>query len=326
MAKVQPGRYTTELDGEVAVFLIGMRINRPWKVSKWWPVFVAMPRMLRRLQAQPDLGLLHVQQGMLSGHPLVLCYFRSIEHLSRSAKDPSLSSPGARSTARSPAPATSASGTRRTACRPTGSSASTATCRPGVSAPRSAPSRPDARATRRRGAWVSQRPTSPRSRPISVASPVAKARGDKTVITNRRARHEYSILDVFEAGLVLKGSEVKSIREGRANLQDAFARVTAGEVWLFGMHVSPYAYAHIDVPDPVRARKLLLHHKEIVELERATAEKGVTIVPLRVYFRDGRAKVEIAVARGKAHHDKRQALAERDAKREAERAMKGLHD
>src|SRR4051794_4138412 len=107
---------------------------------------------------------------------------------------------------------------------------------------------------------------------------MAKGRGDRTVITNRRARHEYSVLDVFEAGIVLKGSEVKSIREGRANLQDAFARVSGGEVWLHGMHVSPYAYAHVDPPPPVRDRKLLLHHKEIVELDRATQEHGVTIV------------------------------------------------
>jgi len=155
---------------------------------------------------------------------------------------------------------------------------------------------------------------------------MAKARGDKTVITNRRARHDYFVVDVFEAGVALKGAEVKSIREGRANLQDSFARINDGEVWLHGMHVAPYAYAHIDVPDPVRERKLLLHRKEIIELERATEEKGVTLVPLRVYFRDGRVKIELAVARGKARYDKRQAIAERDAKREAERAMKGQRE
>lgn len=150
-------------------------------------------------------------------------------------------------------------------------------------------------------------------------------RGDQQVITNRRARHEYFIEDEFECGIVLVGSEVKSIRGGRANLQDAYARVIDGEVWLFGMHVSPYEFSRGDV-DPVRRRKLLLHAREIVELDRATETKGVTLVPTRVYFKDGRVKVEVAVARGKHHYDKRQAIAERDAKRETERAMKGLRD
>jgi len=150
-------------------------------------------------------------------------------------------------------------------------------------------------------------------------------RGDKTVITNRRARHEYFVLDTFECGIVLHGSEVKSIRNGRANLQDGYARVEDGEVWLHGMHVSPYEFSRGEL-DPVRRRKLLLHHHEIAELARATAEKGVTLVPLRVYFKDGRAKVELAIARGKARYDKRQALAERDARRETERALKGYRD
>ena len=155
---------------------------------------------------------------------------------------------------------------------------------------------------------------------------VANPRGDKTVITNRRARHDYFVLDVFEAGIALRGSEVKSLRDGRANLQDSFARVVDGEVFLYGMHVSPYAFAHSERLDPVRERKLLLHRREITELAREVQEKGVTLVPLRVYFRDGRAKVELAVARGKARYDKRQALAERDARRETERALKGLRD
>ena len=152
------------------------------------------------------------------------------------------------------------------------------------------------------------------------------ARGDRTVITNRRARHEYFVEDVFEAGIVLKGSEVKSIRNSRANLQDAYARLIDGEVWLFGMHVSPYEYAHTERPEPVRERKLLLNRREINELAKATQEKGITLVPLKVYFVDGRAKVELAVARGKARYDKRQVLAERDAKRETERAMKGIRE
>jgi SsrA-binding protein len=147
-------------------------------------------------------------------------------------------------------------------------------------------------------------------------------RGDRVVISNRKARYDYFVLESYECGIVLKGPEVKSIRNGRANLQDGYARIDDGEVWLFGMHVSPYEFSRGDL-DPVRPRKLLLHHKQILELARATEERGVTLVPLSVYFKDGRAKVELAIARGKARYDKRQAIAERDAKRETQRAMKG---
>jgi SsrA-binding protein len=122
--------------------------------------------------------------------------------------------------------------------------------------------------------------------------------------------------------MVLLGAEVKSIRLGRANLQDGYARVEDGEVWLYGMHVSPYEFSQGDL-DPVRRRKLLLHAKEIDDLARGSQVKGFTIIPTRVYFKDGRAKVEIALARGKRAYDKRQSLAAKDAKREAERAMKG---
>jgi SsrA-binding protein len=147
-------------------------------------------------------------------------------------------------------------------------------------------------------------------------------RGDRVVISNRKARYDYAVLDTYECGIVLKGPEVKSIRNGRANLQDGYARIDDGEVWLFGMHVSPYEFSRGDL-DPVRPRKLLLHHKQIDELARATEERGITLVPLSVYFKDGRAKVELAIARGKARYDKRQAIAERDAKRETQRALKG---
>jgi len=146
-------------------------------------------------------------------------------------------------------------------------------------------------------------------------------RGDRLVVTNRRARHDYTILDRWEAGIVLAGAEVKSLREGRANLQDAFARVEDGEVWLYGMHVAPYAFSRAEL-DPVRRRKLLLHQREIAELARRTAEKGLTLVPLRVYFRDGRAKVELGLGRGRRTYDKRRAIAERDVRRETERALK----
>ncbi len=148
-------------------------------------------------------------------------------------------------------------------------------------------------------------------------------RGDQVMITNRKARHEYFVLESFECGVVLRGAEVKSIRYGRANLQDSSARVEGGEVWLYGMHVSPYEFSRGDL-DPVRRRKLLLHHKEIIELTRATEEKGVTLVPLRVYFKDGRCKVEIAIARGKARYDKRQAIATRDAQRDTDRELKEM--
>jgi SsrA-binding protein len=150
-------------------------------------------------------------------------------------------------------------------------------------------------------------------------------RGDQVAIRNRRARYDYHVLDSFECGIVLAGSEVKSIRAGHANLQDGYARVENGEVWLHGMHISPYEFSPGDL-EPVRPRKLLLHRKQIDELTRATQEKGVTLVPLRVYFKDGRAKVELAVAKGKRSYDKRRAIAERDAKRETERAMKGIRD
>jgi SsrA-binding protein len=148
-------------------------------------------------------------------------------------------------------------------------------------------------------------------------------RGDQNIITNRKARHEYYVLESYECGMVLRGAEVKSIRYGRANLQDSYARVEDGEVWLYGMHISPYEFSRGDL-DPLRRRKLLLHHKEIVTLTRATEEKGVTLVPLRVYFKDGRCKVEIAVARGKARYDKRQAIAARDEQRETDRILKEM--
>lgn len=144
---------------------------------------------------------------------------------------------------------------------------------------------------------------------------------ERVAISNRRARHEYHILDTWECGIVLQGSEVKSIRDGRANLSDAYARIERGEVWLYGMHVSPYAFAR-DQHDPVRRRKLLLHRREIDRLVGKLNEAGTTLVPLKVYFKDSLAKIELALAVGKRSWDKRQAMAERDAKRETERALK----
>lgn len=143
-----------------------------------------------------------------------------------------------------------------------------------------------------------------------------------STIKNRRARYEYLVLETYEAGIMLEGAEVKSIREGKANLADAYARVDGGEIFLFGMYVAPYSYAHGEL-DPTRRRKLLLHHREIDEITRASAERGMTLVPLQLFFKDGRVKIELAVARGKRSYDKRQAIKERDAKRETQRALKG---
>ena len=145
--------------------------------------------------------------------------------------------------------------------------------------------------------------------------------GRTPTIRNRRARYNYEILETFECGIMLAGSEVKSLREGKANLQDSYARIRDHEVWLHGMHVAPYPFAR-DELDPVRPRKLLLHRREIDELTRQTAERGMTLVPLQLYFKDHRVKVELGVARGKRTYDKRRTLAERDARRDIDRAMK----
>ena len=143
------------------------------------------------------------------------------------------------------------------------------------------------------------------------------------VARNRRARHDYDILEVYECGIALKGAEVKSLRLGQASLQDAYARIDDGELWLVGAHLAPYEYASgYGRFEPVRPRKLLLHRSEIDELAGRVAQKALTLVPLSIYFKDGLAKVEIALARGRRLYDKRHAIAERDANREAERVIR----
>jgi SsrA-binding protein len=142
-----------------------------------------------------------------------------------------------------------------------------------------------------------------------------------TVASNRRARHDYEILDTFEAGIALRGSEVKTLREGRASLQDAYATVEDGEVILH-MQIPAYSHTGYDGHEPTRPRKLLLHRKEIEQLSRRVAERGLTLVPLRLYFKQQLVKVELAVARGKRAYDKRQAIAKRDAAREMDRVRK----
>lgn len=144
----------------------------------------------------------------------------------------------------------------------------------------------------------------------------------KVIATNRKARHEYSFLDTYEAGLVLQGSEIKSIRAGRVSLQEGFVLFEDGEAWLVNVHIAPYDPAHRQNHEPRRKRKLLLHRREIQRLQAGTQEKGFTVVPIRLYLKEGRAKVEIALAKGKRQYDKRQAIAKRDSKRQIERAVK----
>ena len=142
------------------------------------------------------------------------------------------------------------------------------------------------------------------------------------VAQNRRARHDYDVLGTYEAGIVLVGSEVKAFRERKVQLRDSFARAQNGEIWLHGMHVSPYGHASgFGMFDPDRSRKLLLHRREINELVRQTQQGPLTLVPLSAYFKDGRAKVELALARGRREYDKRRAIADREAQMEAKRAM-----
>jgi SsrA-binding protein len=152
----------------------------------------------------------------------------------------------------------------------------------------------------------------------------SRSPGPRPVAQNRKARHDYDILDRFEAGLVLAGSEVKSIRAGKVQLRDSYARVQDGEVWLHGVHVAPYAFSSgFGSVDPDRPRKLLLNRREINELQESTTQDSLTLVPLSVYFKDGRAKVDLALARGRRKYDKRHAIAARDAQREAARALSG---
>ncbi|MCF8540914.1 MAG: SsrA-binding protein SmpB [Aurantimicrobium sp.] len=148
-----------------------------------------------------------------------------------------------------------------------------------------------------------------------------KERGEKVVATNRKARHDYLIEDTFEAGMVLNGTEVKSLRAGRASLVDGYAFVENGECWLDAVHIPEYTQGTWNNHSPRRKRKLLLHKTEIVKLGQKIKEGGYTLVPLKLYFTDGRAKVELALAKGKKDYDKRQALRERQDKREADRAI-----
>lgn len=144
----------------------------------------------------------------------------------------------------------------------------------------------------------------------------------KVIAENRKARFNYIIDDVYEAGLVLKGTEVKSLRQGRVNLKDAYARIKAGEIYVYQMHISPYPFAYYDNHDPLRPRKLLMHKREIERLSSKVNEQGYTLVPLKIYFKKGKAKISLALARGKKQYDKRETIRRRDQQREMDRARK----
>lgn len=144
----------------------------------------------------------------------------------------------------------------------------------------------------------------------------------KVVAQNRKARHDYFIEETFEAGIVLEGTEVKSLRDARVSLKDSYAQVENGEIFLYNMHISPYDPASRFNHDPLRIRKLLMHKKEIKRLIGLTQEKGYTLIPVRLYFKKGLAKVELALAKGKKMYDKRKAIAEKEARREVERTFK----
>ena len=154
---------------------------------------------------------------------------------------------------------------------------------------------------------------------------MAKQKGNRMIANNKKAYHDYFIEDTYECGIALVGTEVKSIRQGQLNLKDSYAQVKDGELYLIGMHVSPYAQGNIYNHDPFRTRKLLAHKREIRKLGSAQQTEGMSLVPLSLYLKDGKVKVELAVAKGKKLYDKRHSIAERDAGREIERRMKETH-
>ena len=144
----------------------------------------------------------------------------------------------------------------------------------------------------------------------------------KIIAENRKARHDYLIVDQYEAGLVLTGTEVQSLRLGKANLKDSYAKVKDGEVWLYQVHISPYPFAYYNNHEPLRVRKLLLHKREIMRLYAKANEQGYTLVPLKMYFKAGKAKITLALAKGKREFDKRQSIRDREQKREMDRVRK----
>ena len=151
---------------------------------------------------------------------------------------------------------------------------------------------------------------------------MARERGEKQIAANRKARHEYFVEETYECGLALHGTEVKSMRQGRVNLKEAFCQVKNGEMWVIGMHISPYEQGNIFNVDPLRDKKLLMHKSEIRKLASQVQRQGYTLIPLRIYLKDGRMKLELGVCKGKQLHDKRDDMAKRDAQREIQRAFR----
>jgi len=149
-----------------------------------------------------------------------------------------------------------------------------------------------------------------------------RTKGIKPIADNRRARHDYFVEESYECGIGLKGTEVKSMRQGRVNLKESYARIKDGEVWVEGMHISPYEQGSIFNTDPLRPKRLLLHKSEIRKLQAQVMRQGMTLIPLKIYLKDGRMKLELGVCRGKRLHDKREDIADRDAKRDMERALR----
>lgn len=149
-----------------------------------------------------------------------------------------------------------------------------------------------------------------------------KQQGKKDIASNRKAFHDYFVLERFEAGIALAGTEVKSVRAGQVNMKDSFCTIKDGELWARGMHISPYEHGNIFNKDPVRPRKLLMHKREILKLNARIMQDGVALIPLGLYFKDGKVKVELGLCKGKKLHDKRDSEAERESKRDIERTMK----
>ena len=156
-----------------------------------------------------------------------------------------------------------------------------------------------------------------------AAQKTEREQAQRTIAENRKARHDYHILDTWEAGVALLGTEVKSIREGRVNLRDSYARIDNGEVWMLNVHISPYSHRGSAAHEELRQRKLLLHRDEIRKMVGKVAEKGLTLVPLELYFKNGRVKVQLALAKGKQAHDKRETIRRREVDRETRAAVKG---
>lgn len=162
----------------------------------------------------------------------------------------------------------------------------------------------------------------PTSNPPAKPKPKDDEPKVKVIADNRRARHEYEIIETIETGIELFGTEVKSMRSGKANLQDAYARVEEGELWLFNCHISPYDHGNRFNHEPLRKRRLLVHSKQILRLHQQIKEKGLTLVPLKLYFKRNWVKVDLALARGKQQHDKRDAITQRDTKRQLDKLVK----